>query len=739
MKILHLLKHSVRGNGNVHVAVDLACEQSATGHDVTFVSARGSYDDLLTSRGVRVLDAPEAVTVRDALRSVAALVRIVRQVRPDVIHAHMMSSALLGYVAAKCAGSVLVTTVHNSFDEHSVLMRIGKVVIAVSDAERRLLISRGFPARKVVTILNGPDGSARESLRGEDLGPLQRPSVIVLSGLHPRKAVGDVVEAFAQVASEFPDWHLNIVGWGASRDELEARVAAHDLTDSVHFLGSTLAPRPLLEQSEIFATATLADPCPLTVGEARAAGCAVVGTAVGGIPELLEFGRAGHLVPPSTPAAMASAFRTLMKDPESLRAWQYRARDGAEHLAVPRLNRDHIRVYESVIGRRGRRTTDGRVRIAYFVPPSKHFAGIERVVHEIASGLVRDHGGLVDVHVIYASAYDEDAIRSARYIAHVLDVERLRGLTLSLRRCVAEGEFDVLVCPQVEASVIAWSATRGLGLPAFVPHLHGNPRIEEREGTRRSRLAFGLFRHLVSRRSAGVLAVSPSLARYASAEVVRDADVHYVPNPVRDLGATSDDASRENGPFRFVTVARLSRQKGQDILLHALAVARPDLPDVRVTLVGSGPEEDRLRRLSTELGLDDVVEFTGYVADPTPYLRSADCFVLSSRWEGFGVALVEALQFGLPLLAADCEFGPADVITDPRLGELVAPSDEEALADGLRRMASRARDDADDAFRRATAETFAPEAAVASQLEGLRRIVASRVLTGGRLGALLGA
>ena len=733
MRILHLLKHSVRGNGNVHVAVDLACEQADIGHDVVFVSARGSYDDLLVAHGVRVVTVPEAIGAVETFRSGLALIRLARKVRPDVIHAHMMSSAVLGFVAAKLAGSALVTTVHNSFDSHSVLMRVGRVVVAVSDAERRLLISRGFPARKVVTVLNGPDRSAREALSGEDLGPLPRPSVIVLSGLHPRKAVGDVIESFALVAADFPEWHLNIVGWGASQGELETRVAELGLGHAIHFLGSTLRPRPLLEQSEIFVTATLADPCPLTVGEARAAGCAVVATAVGGIPELLDHGRAGHLVPPRAPSAMAAALRELMGDPKSLAKWQRRALDGADHLTVPRMSRDYVRVYQAAV--KGRRdigalqspsTSDGRLRIAYFIPPSRHFAGIERVVHEIASGLALEHGDRLDVHAIYATRYQEELLDKTPYACHVLGAERLRELGVALRRTVADIGPDVLVCPQVEASVTAWLATRGLGLPAFVPYLHGNPRVEEDEGSRRSQLAFTLFRHVVSRRSAGVLAVSPSLARYAATHTVRDVDVHYVPNPVRDLPMDSVVIDRTSRPFTFVSVARLSRQKGQDLLLRALAIARPDLPDVRVNLVGAGPDEDRLRQMSADLGLDDIVEFTGYTSDPTSYLRAADCFVLPSRWEGFGVVLVEALQVGLPLLAADCDFGPADVIVDPRIGELVAPGDESALAEGLRRAAAKAWNGDDEAYRRGVARQFAPGEATASQLEGLRRILANR-------------
>jgi glycosyltransferase involved in cell wall biosynthesis len=355
MRIMHLLKHGARGNGHVHVAVDLACVQADEGHEVVFVSSGGSYDALLAAHQVQVTTIPESGGVRKTSQSAMALLKLTRSFRPDVMHAHMMSSAVLGFAVSKVVGAPLVTTMHNSFDRHSALMRLGKVVVAVSEAERRLLLSRGYPSRRVVTVLNGADGSPREALHADDIGPLARPCVVTLSGLHKRKAVGDVITAFAEVQPEFPDWHLNIIGWGPDRERLETMVAELGMNGSVHFLGPTVAPRPLLEDADIFASASLADPCPLAVAEARAAGCAIVATAVGGVPELLEHGRAGQLTPASDPPAMAAAFRGLMADPEALATWRTRAQRGAEYFTVQRMAADYSRVYRSLLrGDRGR-------------------------------------------------------------------------------------------------------------------------------------------------------------------------------------------------------------------------------------------------------------------------------------------------------------------------------------------------------------------------------------------------
>lgn len=372
-------------------------------------------------------------------------------------------------------------------------------------------------------------------------------------------------------------------------------------------------------------------------------------------------------------------------------------------------------------------STPRRRRIAYLVPPSAHFAGIERVVHEIATGLVEAFGDRLDVHVVYASRYDEPVLANPAYTMHVLDRNRLRELLGSLRRSMAAIEADVLVCPQVEASVVGWVATQGRRRPALVTHLHGNPDLEERDGTRRTRLAFRVFRSLVRRDLAGALAVSPSLAAHAGRHLTGMRPVHFVPNPLRDLADSDLTAGRPPGPFRFLCVGRLSRQKGQDILVRALASARADLPACTLTLAGTGDAEPALRRLVAELGLEDIVDFAGYRSDPTPLFERADCLVLPSRWEGFGVVLIEALHFGLPVLAADCDFGPADVLDEPVKGRLVAPDDVEALAAGLVAEVARVSTTADRTRRRRSVDPYRRLAAAAAHAAVLHELGVDQV------------
>ena len=350
MRIVHLIKHCQHSNGNVNVAVDLACGQARKGHDVVFASAGGHYDALLDKYGVRRVEihqGQESSPFRLAANFVA-LLRLCRQFEADVIHAHMMSSAVFGYLASKLTGVPLVTTVHNSFDRHAVLMRLGRTVIAVSNAERDFLIKRGFKPSQVAVVLNGPNGSPREDFGTPTDAVLSTPSITTVCGLHPRKGVHDLLAAFRLLQPEFSDWHFNIIGNGPDRAKLEALAENLGISGSTHFLGSVEAPQPLLRQSQIFVLASYADPCCLVIPEAREAGCAIVATAVGGTPELLGQGDAGQLVEPGHPEQLAEALRGLMRDEDTLRNWRGRAKNGASYFTVDRVVEDYDKVYAAL-------------------------------------------------------------------------------------------------------------------------------------------------------------------------------------------------------------------------------------------------------------------------------------------------------------------------------------------------------------------------------------------------------
>lgn len=147
-----------------------------------------------------------------------------------------------------------------------------------------------------------------------------------------------------------------------------------------------------------------------------------------------------------------------------------------------------------------------------------------------------------------------------------------------------------------------------------------------------------------------------------------------MPNPVRSFDMPVR-APAIGSPVRFVTVGRFAYQKGYDILLRVFAAFCEKREGAELILVGYGEEEPTIRALIDELGLAGKVTIEHHPDSPAIPLSRSDIYLSGARWEGWSLAICEALRFGLPVIAFDCEFGPSDIILDERIGRLVALGD----------------------------------------------------------------
>ena len=134
---------------------------------------------------------------------------------------------------------------------------------------------------------------------------------------------------------------------------------------------------------------------------------------------------------------------------------------------------------------------------------------------------------------------------------------------------------------------------------------------------------------------------------------------------------------------KIFAAGRFVKKKGFNILLEALAELKPIDGNFLFQIAGDGPEFSRLKALSTELGINDKVQFLGYRNDIVDLIKNADLFVLPSLREPFGIIVLEAMAMGTPIIATRCE-GPLEVLDDTS-AILVDKGDKASLADGLRR------------------------------------------------------
>jgi len=146
-----------------------------------------------------------------------------------------------------------------------------------------------------------------------------------------------------------------------------------------------------------------------------------------------------------------------------------------------------------------------------------------------------------------------------------------------------------------------------------------------------------------------------------------------------------------------VSLARLARAKGLDVLLHAAKLLEPDFPNLRIVLAGTGPEAGRLKALVERLGLLEMVRLPGLIVEQADLLAIADMYAHPARHEPFPNAILEAMSMGLPVVASRVG-GIVDQVVDGESGLLVPANDPSALATGLRQLLS------DPELRRAMGE-----------------------------------
>lgn len=351
MRILHILNHvKASGNGIVNVAMDLACLQAKAGHDVSVASAAGDYEELLTRHGVKHFPLNQTRKPGNLVKAALRYRAITQAWRPDIVHAHMMTGVILARILRARCGYALVSTVHNEFQRSSTLMGWADRVIAVSYAVAQSMARRGIPQQKLRVVANGPLGSPRtQPLKNYSPMSLHHPAIVTVAGMNRRKGIAELIDAFSQIAVDFPQAHLYLVGDGPERALFEAQARRTAVAERIHFEGFQPQPQRYLLTTDIFVLASHSEPFGLVIPEAREAGCAIVATDVDGIPEALDGGKAGLLVPPLDRAALAAAIGQLLRTPQDLHRWREQAQHNLEWLTAARVHKETLAVYRDLI------------------------------------------------------------------------------------------------------------------------------------------------------------------------------------------------------------------------------------------------------------------------------------------------------------------------------------------------------------------------------------------------------
>lgn len=297
-----------------------------------------------------------------------------------------------------------------------------------------------------------------------------------------------------------------------------------------------------------------------------------------------------------------------------------------------------------------------------------------------------------DVTLVTLSAADDDFYRLHSHIrrvglgllkpsAHLGEVVRNNlARVRQLRREIVKARPEAVVSFGDTTNVQTLMATFGLRVPIVVCE-----QVDPRQYSIGA--AWSTLRRIVYPLATILVVVSSAMAKSWAGRVVRKEHIRVIPNPVYVTGNTVAIAGDRHGRgFTVAAMGRLVSQKGFDHLLHAFRLCCDRYPQWSLHILGEGAERQSLEQLRRDLGLDDRVRFLGIVKEPSDVLRQADLFVMSSRYEGFPLSLIEAMACRLPVISTDCPTGPSEIIRHGIDGLLVAQGDVAALANAMDRL-----------------------------------------------------
>jgi glycosyltransferase involved in cell wall biosynthesis len=252
-----------------------------------------------------------------------------------------------------------------------------------------------------------------------------------------------------------------------------------------------------------------------------------------------------------------------------------------------------------------------------------------------------------------------------------------------LRSAIVESKPDVVISFLDITNVLTLLATRNLNVPILVDE-QNNPAMYSIGRT------WELLRRWTYPKADRVVAVTERALNYFSPQVQSHGCV--IPSPALSLNVSENPSEKLLVKPALIAVGRLVPQKGFDLLLQAFAKLKDRYPEWTLTILGEGVLRPELESLRDQLGLSDRVYLPGVVKNPHDFLKQADIFVMSSRFEGFPNALCEAMVCGLPTISTDCPSGPREIIRDGIDGVLVPNQDVPALTAAMERLMSDEQD-----------------------------------------------
>jgi glycosyltransferase involved in cell wall biosynthesis len=658
------------------------------------------------------------------------LAKIVRREKPEIVHAHMFHANILARVSRLLWRHIpLVCAIRNvnevssrstnwndktwRDDAYRFTNFLTQKTTAVCDTCARRYIEIGaFRPDQIVSIPNGivvakfaRDTESGARLRTE-LGLEGKIVGLMVSRMEPPKDHALLLRAWAAALQKNSQLHLVFVGDGPDRGELEKLAASLNITAHVSFMGIRKDVRPFLSMADFFLLITIMEGMPVSVLEAAAASLPAIASSAGGIPEVINDGKTGFLVPPGDLARLIEAIGTMASLPPAERAAMGAA---ARELISTRydfelMTQSYLEVYNhamTAVGKSGPinlSQTAIQPKRVLMVITGLGVGGAEWQLAGLAQQL-RPRGISIVVVTLIEPGPLKDELAKLEIPVYSLGMKRGvpgLGAPWRLAKLIRREKPDVVHAHMFHANILARVSRlwwRKIPLVCTIQNVNEASSRSAKWNEKTWRDHAYRFTNFLSSRTTAVC--DTAVQRYIDVRTFHPNELEMVPNaiPVSKFARNPEAGARLRKELGLeakiigVMVARMEPPKDHALLLRAWAGALRINPDLHLLFVGDGPARAALEELAASLNITGYVTFLGIRTDVNAVLSAADFFLLITNMEGLPLVILEAAAAGLPAIASRAG-GIPEAVCDGKTGFLVRPGDLAHLTQTIEKIAS---------------------------------------------------
>lgn len=510
--------------------------------------------------------------------------------------------------------------------------------------------------------------------------------VVAAGRLEPQKGFDLLVNAWQKVHKEAPDWQLAIYGDGNDHDAIQYQIDEYGLSSCITLYPATPDIFKFYLESSIFVLSSRYEGYGLVLAEAMSCGIPCVSFDCPFGPSVIIRDREdGLLVTNGDTEALAAGILHYIKNPEARKAAGQSARNNIQRFAPESI----MQKWEDVFTQKCRTRT-----LLYIIGGIHQANGMSDVMTRKVNWLARNTDA--ELHVVLTERPDLQPFYKldsrVKVVNFGLDFDRLDTLPLwrklflykRLTRKYKRLLTDYLM--MVRADIVVSALRRDIN---FLTDINdGSRKIGELHFSRASYRVFNrpqlpkfinlfvtrlwqnsLIKKLNHLKAFVVLSNEDADAWKSNRhDANKLKNIKIIPNSIKSLPTITTKLTNK----RVIAAGRYTEQKGFDLLLRAWQIVEQQHPDWSLSIFGSG-DNSLYYKLAQDLGLSHAT-CNGLAPDLNDEMQNSSIFVLSSRYEGFGLVVAEAQALGLPVVSFACPCGPRDIITNNIDGLLIEPA-----------------------------------------------------------------